>query len=383
MRSARRCLAITTLLALHVLSVRAAGAAGVEFFVIADSSFDQFTENPTPDAQQWMRTHYARMLAYSPYFDRRLAWFPDAWIYKDLYAIYVGSANATSHPDWILRDVAGNRLYIPYACRNGTCPQYAADVGNSDFRAQWIADARGMLAAGYRGLFVDDVNLTLERVSDGDGQPVAPHDPRTGQAMTEWAWRRYMGDFTAQIRSAFPTVEIAHNALWFIGDTDPSVQREIAAADWAVLERGVNDAGIRGGDGTFGFDTFLAHVDFIHGMGRSVAYVAGARSRRQREYGLAALLLLDAGRDMLGNQPGGTPNDWWSGYDTSLGPPTGDRYRWAGLLRRDFAGGLVLLNPPDGPSQRLALAAPCMDLSGRTRRTVRLRAASGAVLRCP
>jgi putative glycosyl hydrolase-like family 15 (GHL15) protein len=383
MRFPSRCVAIAALFALRLLSARAAGAAGVEFFAIADSNFDQFTENPTPEAQLWMRVHYDRMLTYSPYFDRRVSWFPNAWVYKDLYAIYVGSADAANHPEWILHDLAGNALYIPYGCSGGMCPQYAADVGNPDFRTRWIADAGATLAAGYRGLFVDDVNLTLARVSDGAGQPVTPHDPRTGQAMTEWAWRGYMADFTAQIRSAFPTVEIAHNALWFIGDTDPSVQREIAAADWAVLERGVNDAGIRGGDGTFGLDTFLAHVDFIHGMGRSVAYVAGARSRGQREYGLAALLLLDAGRDMLGNQRGGTPNDWWSGYDVSLGLPTGDRYRWAGLLRRDFAGGLVLLNPPDGSSQRLALAAPCMDLSGRTRRTVRLRAASGAVLRCP
>ena len=31
-----------------------------------------------------MRAHYWRMLTYAPYFDSRVAWFPDAWVYKDL-----------------------------------------------------------------------------------------------------------------------------------------------------------------------------------------------------------------------------------------------------------------------------------------------------------
>jgi len=373
-----RRLLVTLLLALTL----GAASAGVPFFVIGDSSFDRYTADPSTDDEQWMDAHYARMLAYSPYFDSRLAWFPNAWVYKDLYAIYVGSADATSHPDWILRDASGNRLYIPYACGDGTCPQYAADVGNPDFRAAWVGAARATLAAGYRGLFVDDVNLTLARVSDGNAEPVVPRDPRTAQPMTEGAWRGYMADFTAQIRSAFPAIEIVHNPLWFVGDADPSVQREIAAADWIMLERGVNDRGIVGGDGTYGFDTFLAHVDLIHRSGRSVAYAANARGQRQRAYGLAALLLLQNGDDMLANQQGGMPDQWWTGYDIGLGSPRGGRYAWAGVLRRDFDGGFVLVDPPGGPSLKVAFDTPCSDLRGHRRTGVSLRPASGAVFRC-
>jgi hypothetical protein len=192
-----------------------------------------------------------------------------------------------------------------------------------------------------------------------------------------------MADFTAQIRSAFPSIEIVHNPLWFIGDGDPSVQREIAAADWIMLERGVNDAGIVGGGGTYGFDTFLAHVDFVHGTGRSVADAANARGRRQREYGLAALVLLQGGDDMLANRQGGMPDQWWTGYDVGLGSPQGSRYAWGGVLRRDFDGGFVLVNPPGAPSLQVAVDAGCSDLRGRRRTSVSLRAASGAVLRCP
>jgi hypothetical protein len=377
-----RALAIVALVVMAVTRAQASEPGAVRFFAFANSRFDRFTADPTPAEADWMRRHYWRMVAYAPYFDTRLAWYPDAWVYKDLYALHVGSTEAASHPEWILRDRAGKRLHIPYACHDGTCPQYAADVGNAAFRAHWIADARTALAAGYRGLFIDDVNLTLARVSDRAGRPVTPRDPRTGLPMTEDAWRGYMADFTAEIRSAFPAVEIAHNALWFIGDADPSVQREIAAADWLSLERGVNDAGIRGGGGKFGFDTFLAHIDLVHATGRAVAFDAGARTRAQREYGLAAFFLVDAGRDLLGNHPGGTPNRWWPGYDVRLGVPRGAYYAWSGVLRRDFDAGLVLVNPPDAPRVRVALDRACSDLRGRARKTVRLRGASGAVLTC-
>jgi hypothetical protein len=297
--------------------------------------------------------------------------------------VYVGSAEATAHPEWILRDVDGNPLYIPFACGKEVCPQYAADAGNPSFQSQWIAEAANVLGAGYRGLFVDDVNLSLTRVCNAAGTPTVPNDARTGRAMTEADWRRYLAEFTESIRAAFPAVEIVHNALWFVGDSDPSVQREIAAADWLSLERGVNDRGIRGGNGTFGFDTFLAHIDFVHSQGRAVVYAANARSKSQREYGLATYFLTNAGNDGLGNGPGGTPNGWWSAYGTFLGAAHGPRYAWQGVLRRDFDSGFVLVNPPGSLSTVLALDRPYMDVRGRLRTTVTLRPAGGMVLRAP
>ena len=65
-------------------------AGGVQFFVDANSRFDRFTRAPSAAQQAWMAAHYWRLLAYPPYFDWRLAWFPNAWAYADLYAIYVG-----------------------------------------------------------------------------------------------------------------------------------------------------------------------------------------------------------------------------------------------------------------------------------------------------
>ena len=44
-----------------------------------------------------------------------------------------------------LRDGGGNKLYIPWGCSGGTCPQYAADVGNPAYRAWFIDQVRGYL----------------------------------------------------------------------------------------------------------------------------------------------------------------------------------------------------------------------------------------------
>ena len=352
----------------------------VRFAKVADSAFDPYTQNPTPAQIDWMRAHYARMLTYTPYFDARLAWFPNAWVYKDLYAIYVGSTLATQHPEWILRDAGGNKLYIPYGCSGGTCPQYAADPGNAAFRAYWIQQATTTLAAGYRGLFVDDVNLFLSRVGNGSGQAVVPIDPRTGAPMTEADWRRYLAEFTEQIRTAFPQKEIVHNAIWYVGVSDPYVQRELVAADVVCLERGVNDSGIVRGGGTYGFDTLLAYIDWIHAHARSVWFLAGAGTANAREYGLAAYFLVSTGTDALGNDPGGTPGDWWPGYDVSLGSPIGARYAWNGVIRRDFTGGTVLLNEPGSATVTLALGTTYKDLAGNQHTSVTLGAAQGAVL---
>jgi hypothetical protein len=361
---------------------QAAPVGQVRFAQIANSEFDRFTMAPTSAGQRWMREHYSRMLAYSPYFDGRLRWFPNAWVYRDLYAIYVGSPLAAQHPEWILHDAGGQALYVCWGCANGTCPQYAGDVGASAFRVQWITAARETLARGYRGLYVDDVNMTISRVCNGAGQARTPIDPRTGAAMTDAAWRRYMADFTVEIAAAFPDAEIVHNVLWF-ADAGVDLERQLASADVVALERGVNDAGLRAGAGRWGIESFLAYVDRVHALGRPVLFDTNAATQAAREYGLAGYFLVQAPGDTLRCDQGGTPDDWWPGYDVALGAATGARYAWQGVQRRDFERGLVLLNGPGAAAVTLELPEPHVDLSGAHRTSVTLAAAQGAVLRRP
>ena len=282
----------------------------------AESSFDSYTAAPSADQSAWMRNSYWRMRAYAPYFNSRLAWYPSAWAYQDAYAIYPGSPEETQHPDWILKDANGNKLWIQFGCSNGSCTQYAADIGNPAFRAWWIQNAQARLAAGYKGLFIDDVNMA-QRVSNGNGTYTMPIDPRTGQPMNETQWQKYMADFMVQVRAALPGVEIVHNTIWTMGDASSDLQRQLNAADYTYIEHGVVDTGITGGTSKFGWQTLMSFIDRRNAAGHGVILDGYTEDPTWRLYSLASYFLISNGNDGFGNDAFDRPDNYWSGFNVA------------------------------------------------------------------
>jgi hypothetical protein len=357
----------------------------VRFYNIAGPSFDVYSADPSRSEAQWMREHYLRMQTYQGYFDSRLSWYPDAWVYKDSYAIKPDWAIFSEHPEWVLRDADDNHLFIPWGCSNGSCPQYAGDFGNPAFRSNWIDEAERALDLGYKGLWVDDVNLEW-RVSDGDGNLTFPTDPRTGQVMTTANWRRYFAEFMEEIRAAFPEIEIAHNSIWYAGPLDDIyIQRQIQAADYYNFERGATDRGLTLGSGQFGFKTFLNYVDFVHTLGTSAVLMDYAKTEVQREFGLAAWLLTNDGTDLFSNSriEWVAPNNWWHGYDVNLGLAVADRSESGSLIIREFECGIVILNQPGAAMAEYNLGISATDLDGNDVIGVSLTAGSAAILSWP
>jgi hypothetical protein len=351
----------------------------VRFVKEANTQFDSYTRSPSAGQSAWMRANFFRQKTYAPYFDERTSWYPNAWAYKDLYAVYRDSELAGARPDWILHDAHGAKLFIPWGCEAGSCPQFAGDITNPQFRAHWIADARQTLAQGYRGLFIDDVNLEF-RVGDGSGAERPPIDRATGRAMTHGAWRGYVADFVEQVRRELPGVEIAHNPIWFAGHSDPDTVRALLAADYVALERGVTDDGLTAGGGRYGFETLLEHVDWLHAHGKAVVWDAYTATREGAEYNLATYFLTGDGRDGIRTDYRAVPNDWWPAYDVELGAPRSSRYSWRGLERRDFAGGYVLVNGPGAPTRTVENPPGATNAENVSQPTSTLPAASGAVL---
>jgi len=314
----------------------------------------------------------------TPYFNRKLSWFRNAWAYIDSYAIYRGSALLTQHPEWVLRDSEGNALFIPWGCSNGTCPQYAADISSQDYRNWWIQQAKGLMATGYKGLWIDDVNLIMQ-VGNGYGQRVAPIDRATGRPMTTSAWEKYFADFMTQVRQALPKAEILHNSLWFAGSgargSDPYVQQEIKAADWINRESGISDTGITGDDGPWSVQEFFRFVDIVHSLG---AQIDIQEFDMNGEYGIAGYFLVSNGTDAFG--AGISPDKWPAVLDVDLGNPQGPRYGWKGLIRRDFENGMVLLNPPGKPTARVDVNGSYVDSNGKVVSEVTLAGKQGIVL---
>lgn len=316
----------------------------------AGPEFDSYSTTTNGGVQSQIRSLFSRMLVYTPFFDDKLSWYSNGWAYYDAYAIYRNSSTASNYSHWILRDSRGNKLYINYDCSGGVCPQYAGDIGNSDFRKWWIAEARNIIEQRkYKGLFIDDVNFTWS-ISNGQGQPAVPMNPRTGRAMTLSEWRQSLALFLQEIREAIPQAEIVHNSVWFHdAETNygaPELNSVLSQMDYYFVEHGVADLGITGGTGTFSLFRMFQLIDRIHSLGKNVI-LAGLNSTntQYRKFTLGCYFLISNGKDMIFDHSI-TPNVKWSGYSLNLGNALGARYTWQGIQRRDFEKGMVLVLEP-------------------------------------
>jgi hypothetical protein len=362
----------------------ASGRTGeVRFVKRMTPEFDRHVTNTSPAQKEWMNKKFWRSEVFNPFFDGMTAWYGKGWVYKDLYAIGNGSPQAAQNPDWILKSQTGEKLYIPWGCGNNWCPQYAGDITNPAFRANWIANLRGALAKGYKGAWIDDVNLE-RRVSNATGTEVAPYSPSLGRTMTADDWRRAMADFTEQIRREIPNAEILHNSIWYAGqgagrDSNPEVQRQIASADYINIERGFNDGGLTGGNGEWSVRALHGFVDRVHALGKGVIVDAFDNSPAGMEYSLANYLLVNAGKDGVG-EISQAPDSWWKGWDSDLGTATSGRYDFQGTIRRDFTNGIALVNEPGAPARTIQLPQPMTTIDGATVTQVTIGAGRGAVL---
>ncbi|HVV43704.1 MAG TPA: putative glycoside hydrolase [Bryobacteraceae bacterium] len=350
------------------------------------SSIQSYVASPPLSLQQWFQNHIAGMIAYPPAFNADLSWFPNAYAYFDLYGIQKGSWEEAVHPEWILHDQNGNRLYMPFNCSGGTCAQYAADIANPAFRAAWITNAAGtVFGFNYPGVFIDDVNMNFQ-VSDGSGNLVAPIDSNTGQPMTYDAWRNYVATFLEEARAAMPGIKIMENTVWYAGptgvqDADAAIQRQIKTADIICLERGVaSDTGLSGGTGSLSVYSFLNYIDRVHAAGKPIHFYEYSLDNAGKEYGLASYFLISNGSDSIGDSVS-TPDNWWGGYDIDLGTPLGPRTYQNGIFERDFTGGKVLLGEPGLASQTVDLGGTYTRLDDGTSVTsVTIGSAQGVVL---
>lgn len=372
-------------------SSKGKGEGQVDLLVNAKSAFDKWTKSPSSSSQATMRSLYDWMVVFSPYFDSRLSWYPNGLAYIDLYAIYTDTGKdqrSLEHPEWILKDGAGNNLYLDWGCSGGTCPQYAADTGNAEFRQDFVNRVGALLAKGYPGVMIDDVNL-LWRISNGNGDTVPPIDPRTGQEMTLGAWQKYTVELLEMVRKAHPKAKIMHNAIWYAdapGYSNSMVRRQTAAADWIMLERGATDGGLKGGDGKFSLGTFMRFSDFAHSVGTNLLFLdETADSIPEQTYNLAVYLLVNNGSDLVSTEEYGriAPGSTWVGFTADLGDAVGPRYRWNGLWRRDFSRGVVLVNDPGAGNVTVSLGGSYRDLDGNAVGDLTLGSRTAAVLSSP
>lgn len=363
-------------------------AGQVRFFNNADTGFNGYVNNPNAVQKKWLQDHYARMLTYPPSFDKKNAWYKGGLAYIDSYAIYANDSLASAHPEWIMKDARGNKLYIPWSCGNGRCSQFAGDFSNPAFRQYMIKKMQATVKKGYRGLWLDDVNLTWRVGNNNDvNVHITPIDSNTRKAMTLNDWRRYFTQYLEEVRAALPkNVEISHNAIWYADSMrteNPYITRQIKAANYINLERGASDGGLVRGNGQWGYETFLKYIDYVHKHGAGVILMDDGYTTTQREYGLATWFLISQGNDLFNSDQSNwtTPNSWWKGYSLNLGKALNDRYAWNNVIRRDFACGSVILNQPGTATRSVSVGNGYKNVDAQPVASVYLQAKTAAILK--
>jgi hypothetical protein len=337
-----------------------------------------------------MNANYDAMIAYSPYFDtRQTRYNGEAFVYTDLYGLPVGDPRATDNPDWLLRTSTGASVYIPWGCAvAGGCPQYAADVGNAEFKVDFTARIGDLLARGYEGVIIDDVNL-LRRFSDVNGQDVTPINPRTGAPMLMSEWRVAVVALLERVRAEYPDARIMHNSIWYADSPaldNPNVGRQIAAADVIMMERGATDPGLTGGTGTYSYAKFIAFIDRVHRLGADVLLLdQSATTYDEQLFNVATALLTSNGRDYVSTETVAhiAPGSIWSGFDVDLGDALGGHSEQSGLWRRDFERGFVLVNGPESLTRTVQLNGTFLTAEGSAVTQITLGPRDAAILRRP
>lgn len=295
---------------------------------------------------------------------------PSTWTKQHAYALE--AAEVADHPEWQLKD-GSTPLYVG--------ARAAADFGNADFRTWWIAKAqRALAASSARTLLIDDVFMERRANALGSTATRIPTDPRTGAAMTEANWQKYMADFVVAVRAALPGVEIVHDVLWYKGDAG-NVLRGLQAADAASVDGGFNGT-LTYGTSTYGFQTLAGWIERQQARGAGVILDGVSSAPAPRIYNLASYLLTADGRSSIANEVDSPPDLYWPGYGTiDLGAPLGPRYQVAtGTWRRNFRRGVVLVNEPSRGWRQFTLPAGYQDFTGTPRTTVSLTSGQAEVL---
>lgn len=340
--------------------------------------------------QPWIASHFHRAELHRPHADQYLPWFNGGLVY---FKSHAANGFAVPDPTWILKSATGQEARINWSGGGCNVCQPALDIGNPAVRTFLIGKAQAALAGpnnkSFKGLWVDDVNMSLGLVSP-TGQALVPRDPRTNQPMTNENWQKYMAEWMEALRAALPaSVEIYHNSkyYWDAWGNVAYTTRQIAASTGIHLEGGFTDGGLGNDpwiDSPFSVAALGRYIKKIHDQGRVVIMDNYASNDAMRDYSLAAYFMFSGDRDMIANTSAvNPPADFWPAYDSDLGAPTTAAPTLpssSGLWRRDFANGVALLLQPTGTEQTVTLPSQMVDGNGSVVTQVRLKPKQAVVL---
>jgi hypothetical protein len=282
------------------------------------------------------------------------------------------ATDSASHPSWFLTDQAGNR--IPDVAYSNS---YLMDVGNPSYEQACAAHAAALAKQyGFDGVYMDGLNSDYRwLVSPGVTIPEYPTAPSWQAA--NLALISYFGP---QLRS---------QGLLAMANIGGSTMTPGLWRQWtAPLDGSEEESWTDGGAGLAQQSPFwslkLANVAWSEANGKYALLHSYNTTETANTYGLASMMLVAGGYSSYSTTNTTGSETWFPEYATAqqLGAPSTAYIQLAnGVYGRQFANGIVLVNPTANAVKTFSLGGGIYSGSGLTRvGAVSMGATSGLIL---
>ena len=270
----------------------------------------------------------------------------------------------TTHETWFWHNASGAR--VPSSADG----KLLMNISNGELAAYWADSIARQTAAGeYDGVFLDSASPALLQGECSNTDPRLAGTAASTQSFTElagktWsaAWGTWIGNLDASLAQA--GTPLIPNTSAFVTTWDKSDYN---------LTAGIFVEGFA--DPSFALVDWKASTNQIlktASAGKIVIlqnYLSSQGDVARRLYYLANYLLVKGSRSYL-FYFASNPLEWYPEWQIDLGAPVStpanvDALAWQGVYRRDFASGVVLLNPsPSAVSVTLPSAMRRVDAQG-------------------
>jgi hypothetical protein len=286
-------------------------------------------------------------LAYKPYLSAMKTAHPGILIAPYHKGTSVQDADFTwvknNHPSWLLRTAGGSLLKSSWG-------PYLIDPGNAGVRA-WMADyAKTLPAQGWTAVFLDSMGLYGFTGFTGD-----PINPRTNKVFTKSEWMDATRGLAAAVGSAVSIPLIANGLRTGPGywsDTKTLVSG-VSAGEFEGCFRDATSK-ITAFPSTSSWLAMVKALEDVQAQGRAAmcwtktwTSATSSQIKQWHDFALGSFLLAQGGSEYFFFSGHKTDNalSWYGDDGISLGGPSGAITTSNGVYLREFANGVVAVNP--------------------------------------
>jgi hypothetical protein len=260
--------------------------------------------------------------------------------------------------------------------------QYWANIGNISYQQTWLADASALAKKdGFDGIFMDDTNTHPGHCEDGALPTYS--DTAYGNAMLGFLKYEYAG---LHSNGLLVVPNVSANA-W--DNSQESIEEAMAPYTNAVFQEMFMNYNLSS-PALFSTNNWLAVMHQMINVSKVTGYYANTYdssfNTQTMAYARASFLLGWNGGTSSAFQfhinNSNTTDSYNSVWAASVGQPTNSYYELSdGVYRRDFSGGIVLVNPSPSATETLVLGGTYTDTEDNSQlSSVTLKPTSGVIL---